>query len=257
MCNSTSNSGSHPIRPPNSISQTSTTTRKCSYSLTYSKAMPAKKAPEPQERIVQPTGHCTEMMYLIPSRWLHIAQLQPTQGMYLHVDPSDQLYLSDRKHMPWRVLWYHQSFLSPWDICREAEKIKASVQEVILNIRERAQLGQPKIQQGFTITWTLLLNSVCSLHRAFLAPAFVSAMVWCGEKPTSEVDEALLIWANTLASPNAVARIHRTGKSNGRIGKTPFTWKKQPVITNKHRDNSTETTSSQNLSHDIFSKVRG
>lgn len=181
------------------------------------------KPPEPQERIVQPRGHCREIMCLIPSQWLHIAQLEPAQGIYLHVDPSDKLYLSDRKHMPWRVLGNHQSFLSSWDICREVEKIKASVQEVILYSRERAQLGQPKIQQGFTIMWTPLLNSVCSLHRAFSSPALVSAMVWCGEKPTSEVDEALLIWANTLASPKAVARIHRTGKSNGRMGKTPFT----------------------------------
>lgn len=238
--NSTSNSGSHPIRPPNPTPQTSTPTKHCSYSLTDARPCLQTEPQSLRKGLFSPQGIAEGMMYHIPSHWLHIAELQPPQGIYLHVDPSDKLYLSDRKHMPWRVLWNHQSFLSPWDFCWEVEKIKASVQEVILYSRERAQLGQPKIQQGFTIMWTHMLNSVCSLHRAYSSPALASAMVWCGEKPTSEVDEALLIWANTLASPKAVARIHRTGKSNGRMGKTPFTWKKN----NLWSPTETETTRS-------------
>lgn len=43
-------------------------------------------------------------------------------------------------------------------------------------------------------------------------------------KPTRELGEALLIWARTRASPQAVARTQRTGKSRGRMGRTPFTW---------------------------------
>lgn len=61
------------------------------------------------------------------------------------------------------------------------------------------------------------------LTEPFSSPALFSAIVCCGVIPTSEVDEALLIWAKTLASPKAVARIHRTGKSIGRMGRTPFT----------------------------------
>ena len=43
---------------------------------------------------------------------------------------------------------------------------------------------------------------------------------------TRELGEALLIWARTRASPQAVARTQRTGKSRGRMGRTPFTWER-------------------------------
>ena len=46
------------------------------------------------------------------------------------------------------------------------------------------------------------------------------------EQPTRELGEALLIWARTRASPQAVARTQRTGKSKGRMGRTPFTWER-------------------------------
>lgn len=46
------------------------------------------------------------------------------------------------------------------------------------------------------------------------------------EQLTRELGEALLIWARTRASPQAVARTQRTGKSRGRMGRTPFTWKR-------------------------------
>lgn len=44
------------------------------------------------------------------------------------------------------------------------------------------------------------------------------------EQRTRELGEPLLIWARTRASPQAVARTQRTGKSRGRTGRTPFTW---------------------------------
>lgn len=43
------------------------------------------------------------------------------------------------------------------------------------------------------------------------------------EQPTRELGDALLIWARTRASPQAVARTQRTGKSRGRMGNMPFT----------------------------------
>lgn len=46
------------------------------------------------------------------------------------------------------------------------------------------------------------------------------------EQLTRELGEALLIWARTRASPQAVARTQRTGKSRGRMGRTPFTWER-------------------------------
>lgn len=46
------------------------------------------------------------------------------------------------------------------------------------------------------------------------------------QKPTRELGEALLICARTRASPQAVARTQRTGKSRGRMGRTPLTWER-------------------------------
>lgn len=63
-----------------------------------------------------------------------------------------------------------------------------------------------------------------------LTPSFGSQFFSCCcprdalEQPTRELGEALLIWARTRASPQAVARTQRTGKSRGRMGRTPLTW---------------------------------
>lgn len=112
-------------------------------------------------------------------------------------------------------------------------------------------------ERSNNILW--LCEYICWIHcdrltEPFSSPALFSDVVWCGEVPTSEVDEVLLIWAKTLASPKAVARIHRTGKSIGRMGRTPFTWKtKTSPNMIKHRDNK-----KSDLSHNLFSTtVRG